>query len=219
MIHSRLISSLALAGLACVAVPAQSATMTYGFDTLLSGHPALANDDFASLKVTTGPAATDPWTFRLHAYDLSDFGPWAFFGALAVDGHLHSAPKILSTKAGSGIKKVSLSPGGGPGGAFEFRFDLTNQVGWKKDRLTTGEWVEWTMSGISSISGFGGHIQGIGLFGLHSAWYGSDSMPSPVPLPATLWLAISALLGFLGLKRWRTAKPHQGDTGTTAAIA
>lgn len=202
----KLLPSLTFAGLACLAAPIHAATVTYGFDTLLSGHPAYANEDFASLKVTSGAQATDPWTFRLDAYDLTGFGPWAFFGALAVDGTFHSAPRILSTKTGSGIGKVSLARGRGPGGAFDFRFDLTDRDGWKVDRLTSGEWVEWTMSGLSSISGLGGHIQGIGLLGWRSAWYGADSLPSPVPLPATFWLAISAVLGFLGLKHRRLPK-------------
>lgn len=200
MKYTGLLPSLTLAGLALLATPVHSATVTYTFDSLLYGNPAYASKDFASLKVTSGKQTKDPWTFRLHAYDLEAFGKSAFFGALAVDGSLYSFPRILSTTAGSGIDKVSIKPGRGPGGAFDFRFDLT---GWKKDRLTSGEWVEWTMTGLSSISGLGGHIRGIGRSGWGSAWYGGDSLPSPVPLPATFWLAISAVLGFLGVKHGR----------------
>lgn len=203
MKYKNLFLSLILASLAGLAAPAHSATVTYAFDRLLSGHPAYPSGDFATLKVTSGAQTEDPWTFRLDAYDLDSFRPWAFFGSLAVAGEVHSAPKILSTTVGSGIRKVSFSPGKGPGGAFDFRFDLTGK---KRDRLTSGEWVEWTMTGLSSITGLGGHIQGIGIFGFRSAWYGADRLPSPVPLPATLWLAISTILGFLGLKRGRALK-------------
>ncbi|MGO1499886.1 MAG: hypothetical protein ACTHWH_01210 [Marinobacter sp.] len=203
MKYKNLFPSLILVGLAGLAAPVHSATVTYAFDSLLFGHPAYPSGDFATLKVNSGAQTEDPWTFRLDAYDLNSFGPWAFFGSLAVAGEVNGAPKILSTTAGSGIREVSLLPGNGPGGAVDLRFDLS---GWKKGRLTSGEWVEWTMTGLSSITGLGGHIQGIGILGFHSAWYGADRLPSPVPLPATFWLAISTILGFLGLKRRRALK-------------
>lgn len=206
MNRSRMLSGIALAGASLFITSAQGATVTYEFDRLLSGDSSLAGTDFATLTVESGDGLSEPWSFRLSAYNLAAFGPGSFFGALAVDGSVGTVA-ITGTSAGSGISNVKYSRGGGPGGAFDFRFDLT---GPKRDRQTQGEWVEWTATGISGISAFGAHIQGIGPKG-SSAWFGTSPLPAPVPLPATFWLLATAFLGFAGIKRW--FKKQTGDIG------
>lgn len=189
-----------MAGGLALAASTQAATTTYHFSELFgSKQPPLAGG-FASLSVTPGLLPQDPWLFRLSAYDLDIFGPYAFIGGLAVDAQGKQV-KVQGVTPGSGIKSVGVQSSSGPFGYYDFFFDLTGK---KKDRLTDNEWVEWTTTGLSSIKSFGAHIQGIGPWGILSGWSKATEMPTPVPLPATFWLVASALLGIIGGKRfWR----------------
>ncbi|WP_181919355.1 VPLPA-CTERM sorting domain-containing protein [Alkalilimnicola ehrlichii] len=177
-----------------------ASVLTYQFGEILSPEsvdPAVANVSFATLTVDT-----ETWTFRLSADDLSGFGSGAFVGALAIGGDF-SHVDVVNTTPGGGIQNVSYHPGGGPGGVFDFRFDLT---GPRQDRLTDGEWVEWTVQGLYGLDYLALHVRGIDTIafgGSSSAWYGA---PSPIPLPASVWLLGSALVGFAAMRRRQLAK-------------
>lgn len=203
--RTKLLAGAVTLSCALISMGSHAATTTYYFDDLISGKASQAKSNFASLAVTPGLLPKDPWVFKLSAYDLALFGSYAFVGALAVDGY-GKYIDVKSVKPGSGIKSVSVKPGRGPGSKFDFRFDLTGK---RNDRLVDNEWVEWTVTGLSSIKSFGAHIQGIGPKGKDSAWYLGKERPTPVPLPATFWLVCSALAALFGGKRfWRRRSGH-----------
>ncbi|MBS3805305.1 MAG: hypothetical protein KGY54_12210 [Oleiphilaceae bacterium] len=203
MKRKRVLAATVFAVAALFAGPGQAAEMNYVFGDFISGEDGKSfpqSPQFAKLNVKTD-AASDSWTFRLYDVDLDIFGESAFFGSLAVDGIIGSeGVDVTSTESSFGLNSVGVDAGSGPGGVFDFRFDLDEG----QTRLTTGNYVKWTATGISSVSSYAGHIQGIGDNGEFSAWYGAD--PSPIPLPATVWLLGSALLGFSGFKKFIRAR-------------
>ncbi|HSI44290.1 MAG TPA: FxDxF family PEP-CTERM protein [Methylotenera sp.] len=172
---------------------APAATEEYG--TLLSGsyQPAVP---FASLDVTGSGSV---YNFTLTAFDLNTiFTPGSFIGAIAVDINPNSSVAISNVTGGS---PVGFSPGGGPTGAFEFRFDLT---GPKQARLTSGESVSWTATFANPVSftgeEFALHVQGLTQAQGGSAWYVNTS---PVPEPETYGMMLSGLgiLGFIARRK------------------
>ena len=174
-----------------------SQAATDDFGTLLSG-TFQPSDTFASLSYTT----TDNllYNFTLTAYDLDAlFTAGAFIGAIAVDS---GTPEPLISNV-SGDTVVSTSPGGGPGGTWDFRFDLT---GPQQARLTANESVSWdaTFSDVVALSttSFALHVQGLTNDQGGSAWY----VAAPIPEPETyaMMLAGLGLLGFTA-KRRKTA--------------
>ena len=171
---------------------AMAATEQYG--TLLSGsyQPSVP---FASLDVTGSGTTYD---FTLTANDLNTiFAPGSFIGAIAVDVSSNTTPNVTSF----GDSPVSISPGGGPTGAFEFRFDLT---GPQKARLTSGESVSWTATFANPVTfeghQFALHVQGLTKAEGGSGWYTNTS---PVPEPETYGLMLSGLgmIGFIARRR------------------
>lgn len=171
---------------------AMAATEQYG--TLLAGsyQPSVP---FASLDVTGSGTTYD---FTLTANDLNTiFAPGSFIGSVAVDASSNITPNVTSF----GDAPVSVSPAGGPTGAFEFRFDLT---GPQKARLTSGESVSWTATFANPVT-FEGHQFALHVQGLTSAEGGSGwyTNTSPVPEPETYGLMLSGLglIGFIARRR------------------
>jgi hypothetical protein len=164
---------------------------TYTFGTLLSGSGAPTSLTFATL---TADVVGSDVQFTLDASGLSGFtGAAPFIGSLAIDG----------TRTGSvtgvtgGVADVSLRPGGGPGGNFDFRFAIG---GSGQDRLTSGETVSWTwVGGAGNDTDVALHVQGIDYPGASSAWY-----VSAVPEPAT-WALMLSGAAVLGWARRRSA--------------
>lgn len=180
-----LIASLAL----LVSVAANAATDTYG--TLLSGSYT-PSSSFASLTYTN---VGNVYTFTLTANDLNTlFTNNAFIGAIAVDSAV--TPVVSNVSGGS---PVSVAAGGGPGGGFDFRFDLT---GPKQARLTDGESVSWTATFASAVtlgsSSFALHVQGLTDAQGGSAWYTAGT-PTVSAVPEADTYAMMALgLGLMG---------------------
>ncbi len=175
-----------------VSVTANATTDIYG--TLLAGtfQPAVP---FASLTYTN---VGDVWSFSLSAFDLNSiFTSGAFIGALAVDqGSYAGLAPVISNVVGDA--PVSFSPGGGPTGIFDFRFDLTDG----QNRLTALETVSWDATFSAPItltsSSFAMQVQGLTAAQGGSAWYTPQ-----VPEPGTyaLMLVGLGLLGFTAKRR------------------
>ena len=155
------------------------------YGTLLAGsyQPAVP---FANLDVTGSGSV---YNFTLTAYDLDAiFTTGSFIGAVAADIDPNTGVVISNVSGGA---PVSFSPGGGPTGAFEFRFDLT---GPQQARLTANETVSWTATFANPVSfegeQFALHVQGMTEAQGGSAWYVNTS---PVPEPETYGMLLSGL--------------------------
>jgi hypothetical protein len=178
-------------------VSAHAATDDFG--TLLSGS-FQPTDTFASLSYTTTDNLV--YSFTLTAYDLDAiFTDGAFIGAIAVDSDT-SNPVVANV---SGDTVVSVSPGGGPTGIWDFRFDLT---GPQQARLTANESVSFDATFDQAVilgsNSFALHVQGLTDAQGGSAWY----VPPPIPEPETyaMMLAGLGLLGFTAKRRKALAK-------------
>lgn len=177
-------AALVAASVSLVAMGSQAATYTFG--ALLSGSGPQALN-LATLTVTE---SGNDLNFSLSAAGLDLLGTDSFLGAIAVDGL-----KTGSISSVMGDSPVALANGGGPGGVFDFRFDLT---GPKQARLIDNESVSWTWVGanqsLDALS-FAVHIQGVGISGADtSLWYS----PSAVPEPESYAL-LAAGLGVVGI--------------------
>ena len=186
MILRKVIMSMVTAGFLVFGSGVQAAS--YQFGQLLAGNGP-ANPHFADLDITDNGGGN--WTFTLSTLDLDAiFGTASFIGSLAVDG---VQPSSISTDAGGGVTNVSIQNGGGPTGAFDFRYDMINP---QNDKLTGFESVTWHVGGLGSSAlpnngDLALHVQGIGPND-DSAWY-----ISPVPEPETYAMLLAGL-GFVG---------------------
>lgn len=172
---------------------ASAATEQYG--TLLSGSYQ-PSEPFASLDVTGSGSV---YNFTLTAYDLNAlFTSGAFIGAVAADIDPNSSVTISNV---TGDAPVSFANGGGPTGAFEFRFDLT---GPQQARLTANETVSWTATFANPVTfegeQFALHVQGLTEAQGGSAWYTNTS---PVPEPETYGMLLAGLgmIGFVARRK------------------
>jgi hypothetical protein len=190
MSFQRFVPAATLGALAaCLSMAAHAETFTFG--SLLSGTgPSSLN--FATLAVTANGNDLD---FTLTAPGLDAFGPDAFLGAIAVDGI-----KKGSVTGVTGGAPVAIANGGGPGGSYDFRFDLT---GPKQARLTDGESVHFTWSGAAqslSTLTFAAHVQGVTSAGSSSSlWYTTSAVPEASV--EAMALGGIAVCGMLGLRR------------------
>lgn len=173
-------------------VTAQAATDDFG--TLLSGSYQ-PTDTFASLSYTTTDNLV--YSFTLTAYDLDAiFTDGAFIGAIAVDSDTNNP--IVANVLGDTV--VSVSPGGGPTGVWDFRFDLT---GPQQTRLTANESVSFDATFDQAVvlgsNSFALHVQGLTDAQGGSAWY----VPPPIPEPETyaMMLAGLGMLGFTARRK------------------
>lgn len=171
---------------------------TDDFGTLLSGS-FQPTDTFASLSYTTTDNLV--YNFTLTAYDLDAiFTDGAFIGAIAVDSD--TSDPVVSNVSGDTV--VSVSPGGGPTGIWDFRFDLT---GPQQTRLTANESVSFDATFDQAVilgsNSFALHVQGLTDAQGGSAWY----VPPPVPEPETYAMMLAGL-GLLGF----TAKRKKAQT-------
>ncbi|UJP07594.1 MAG: hypothetical protein LZF84_00305 [Nitrosomonas sp.] len=84
-------------------------------------------------KLTASGCALFKKHYRTYTHLMGiDFGAGAFVVAMAVNGLTPSS--------------VTVVPGGGPGGSFDFRYDF----GRGSDKLKTGETVSWDAFGLGS---------------------------------------------------------------------
>ncbi len=176
-----------------IASPAKAITEDYG--TLLAGSYQ-PSETFATLTVDGSGSV---YNFTLSALDLdSIFTTGAFIGAIAVDLSPNLVPVISNVV---GDAPVTYSPGGGPTGAFEFRFDLT---GPQQARLTGNETVSFTATFADAVAFNGNefalHVQGLTDEQGGSAWYVNTS---PVPEVDTyaMLMAGLGLMGFVARRR------------------
>lgn len=192
-VRPTLLPVVALAALLALGSGAAGAqTTVYHFGQLISGSGAPADADFATLSATV---VGNDVQFILQASGLDQFdGGQPFIGALSVDGDM------LGNVGGvSGDTSVKLANGGGPGGGWEFRFDLTGKKG---ERLVDDESVSWTwLGGAGHFSGIGAHVQGLDYGGTTSAWY--QAMPVPEPGGYAMFLSGLVVLGAMAKRRRR----------------
>ncbi len=162
-------TALTAAAVSLAAAGSHAATFTFG--SLLAGNGPLA-PNLATLTVTQ---SGNDLNFSLSAAGLDLFGPDAFLGAIAVDGL-----KTGSISSVVGDAPVAIANGGGPGGVFDFRMDLT---GPKQARLTDDESVSWTWVGANQSLDtlrFAAHVQGVGISDADSSlWYSTTAVPEP----------------------------------------
>lgn len=191
------LKALLLISTILTAAPAIASTEDYG--SLLAGsfQPSAS---FASLSVAGSGSI---YNFTLNAFNLNDlFTNGAFISAIAVNTNPGLTPVVSGVSGGS---PVSISPGAGPGGEWEFRFDLT---GPKKARLTDGESVSFTATFANPVTFAGNefalHVQGLAKAQGGSAWYVNNTSPVPEPESYAMMLAGLGLMGFVAKRRKKT---------------
>ncbi|HSH98093.1 MAG: PEP-CTERM sorting domain-containing protein [Methylophilaceae bacterium] len=187
------------------AASANATTENYG--TLLAGtyQPSAS---FASLSAT---GSGNVYTFTLTGLNLDSlFTNGAFIGSIAVDtnpdlkltGKNHDTVSISSVTGGA---TVGTGNGKGPGGNWDFQFDLGNSG---VSRLTSGESVSWTATFSKPVTfadvGFALHVQGLTPAEGGSAWYVAGSpITAAVPEPSTYLMLLAGLgiIGFVSKRR------------------
>ena len=199
------------------------------FGGFFRGHLAVAAVAVAGMCAGNAYAATftfDNATLNLDeltsAFSLSTadwtatYGPNAFIGSVAVDlsGSSSGVGVASGSVSGGGVAAVSVAPGSGPGGAFDFRFNLGS--GGSSDRLTGLETVNWQASGLTGqVTNVALHVQGLSTdsFPGGSLWvFTGNNAAAPIPEPSTYALFVLGLigLGFMMRKKLKGASPLAG---------
>lgn len=193
---NKFIKSILLVLSIAIASPAFASTEEYG--SLFAGtfQPSAS---FASLSVTGSGSV---YSFTLTANNLDTlFNTGAFIGAIAVNTSTGTSPTVSAVSGGS---PVSVKPANGPGGEFDFWFDLTGK---KQARLTSNESVSWTATFAQPVSFVGNefalHVQGLTEAQGGSAWYVNSVITTPVPEPETyaMLLVGLGLIGFMAKRK------------------
>ncbi|MES2500300.1 MAG: VPLPA-CTERM sorting domain-containing protein [Pseudomonadota bacterium] len=176
-----------------------AATIEYQYGELLAGS-FVPGSVFATLSVSTTDNTTYDYVLKTNDLDTI-FNENAFIGSIAVDtsfANQESLPTATLVGVGNGISQIGTNSGGGPTGAYDFRYVL----GQGQDRLRANEIVSFTstfaVDHLIDSGLFALHVQGITSGPDDSAWY----TPSAVPVPAALPLMASAL-GLFGIARAR----------------
>lgn len=177
-------TAIALVAAMASGVSAQAATND-NYGTLLSGDFTPASS-FATLSYNN---IGNVYYFTLTANDLNAlFTNKAFIGSIAVDA---DAKATVSSVLGD--SPVSYKNGGGPGGIYDFRFDLFQG----QDRLTANESVSWTATFNGPVAlnskSFALHVQGLTDAQGGSAWYTVSAVPE-----ADTYAMLALGLGVLG---------------------
>jgi len=177
-----------------------------------AGNAYAATFTFDNATLTLNEPA---WAFSLSTADwTASYGPNAFIGSIAVDLNGNSSGAAVSGVSGGGVTAVSVAPGGGPGGDFDFRFNLGS--GGSSDRLSALETVSWQASGLTGqVTNVALHVQGLNTdnFPGGSLWlFTGNNAAAPIPEPSTYALFILGLigLGFMMRKKLKGASPLAG---------
>jgi len=171
----------------------------YDFGSLLtasSGYTApnsFESAPFAQLSATDNGGV---WSFMLTVNNnlFSSFGSSAFIGSISFDFTPDPLAQPVSTFIGSnvnGVTSVSSTSGTGLSGLTDI--DFGTQFGQNaNNRLSQNDWVQWSISGLtsgSSLTNMYLHVQGIG-----TEDYSAKYTPvSPVPEPETYAMLLAGL--------------------------
>jgi len=171
----------------------------YDFGSLLtasSGYTApnsFESAPFAQLSATDNGGV---WSFMLTVNNnlFSSFGSSAFIGSISFDFTPDPLAQPVSTFIGSnvnGVTSVSSTSGTGLSGLTDI--DFGTQFGQNaNNRLSQNDWVQWSISGLtsgSSLTNMYLHVQGIG-----TEDYSAKYIPvSPVPEPETYAMLLAGL--------------------------
>lgn len=167
----------------------------YNFGNVIAG-TGPNNTNFATLTIDD---ATDIFTFS--NLNLSAFGSGAFIATLAVN---YSIPQgsLNATFISGGLDNpntLGIGSGGGPGGVFDFNYDLFQG----QDRLTNGETLSWSSVDfdLSKVTSLAVHVQGVtGQNYTPSVWY---SPAAAVPEPETYVMLLAGLCLVCAMSRRR----------------
>lgn len=183
----------------------------YDFGNLLtasSGYTApnsFESAPFAQLSATDNGGGV--WSFMLSINNnlFSSFGSSAFIGSMSFDFSPDPFGQPVSTFIGSnvgGVNSVSSTNGTGLSGLTDI--DFGTKFGQNSgNRLSQNDWVQWSVSGLTSVSSLTNmylHVQGIGTEG-YSAKYTPIVTPVPEPETYAMLLAGLGLIGFAARRR------------------
>lgn len=182
----------------------------YDFGSLLTASSGYTAPDsfesapFAQLSATDNGGGV--WSFVLNINNnlFSSFGSSAFIGSMSFDFTPDPLARPVSAFVDSnvdGVTSVSSTSGTGLSGLTDI--DFGTKFGQNaSSRLSQSDWVQWSVSGLtsgSSLTNMYLHVQGIG-----TEDYSAKYVPvSPVPEPETyaMLLAGLGLIGFTARRR------------------
>lgn len=211
---------LAGVALTCASFASQAQTWDYHFGTQLSGDPYQPTTTFAHMSVST----TDnlAFNFVLRAFDTlsggtlaSSFGSSAFIGQAifnSVSGDDPIGISNIQTNGYVGNVFLDTSSANVESVGFEFSDCFGGggscSHGGSDGRLSSGEWVSWTLNFATEQTPLLGtppvalHVQSWGPGNENSGWY---TPTTPIPEPETYAMLLAGL-GLLALARRRSRK-------------